>query len=240
MGPVSPLRRFRLSAVILLSVCASAADYSHRVWRTEDGLPQNRVQAIAQTNDGYLWAGTSEGLARFDGLRFVVYDQSNTAAITDNSILSLEAAPDGSLWIGTEGGGLLHYAAGAFRSFGQKDGLTNGFIRATHLDRTGALWVGTDRGFFRFSNNAFDRLDETPEVPLASVIAIAEDSSGKIWAASGAGLLEFAGGKLVRAACSRALSTSSAFTIALLREGLIADGCSAPEIAIPDLTGLPD
>jgi ligand-binding sensor domain-containing protein/signal transduction histidine kinase len=215
-----------------------AAEYSHRVWRTEDGLPQNRVQAIAQTKDGYLWAGTSEGLARFDGLRFVVYDQSNTAAITDNSILSLEAAPDGSLWIGTEGGGLLHYAGGAFRSFGQKDGLTNGFIRATHLDRHGALWVGTDRGFFRFSSRGFERLDETPEVPLASVVAIAEDSSGKIWAASGAGLLEFEGGKLVRAGCSRASRTSSAFTISLLREGLIPDGCSAPGIVITNLSDL--
>ncbi len=217
-----------------------AAEYSHRVWRTEDGLPQNRVQAIAQTKDGYLWAGTSEGLARFDGLRFVVYDQSNTAAITDNSILSLEAAPDGSLWIGAEGGGLLHYAGGAFRSFGLKDGLTNGFVRATHLDRHGTLWVGTDRGLFRFSNHGFERLDNTTEVPLASVTAIAEDSSGQIWAASGAGLLEFEGGKLVRAACGRASRTTSVFTISLLREGLIPDGCSAPAIAIPELPGLSD
>jgi ligand-binding sensor domain-containing protein/signal transduction histidine kinase len=236
VGPVLPQLRFRLCFAILLSVCGcvQAAEYSHRVWRTEDGLPQNRVQALAQTKDGYLWAGTSEGLARFDGLRFVVYDQSNTAAITDNSILSLEAAPDGSLWIGTEGGGLLHYAGGAFQSFGQKDGLTNGFIRATHLDRHGALWVGTDRGFFRFSNHGFERLDETPQVPLASVVAIAEDSSGKIWAASAVGLLEIEDGKLVRAGCNRAPSAGSAFTISLLREGLIPDGCSAPGIAIPD------
>jgi ligand-binding sensor domain-containing protein/signal transduction histidine kinase len=240
MGRVLPQLRLRLCAAILLSVCgyANAAEYRHRVWRTEDGLPQNRVQALAQTKDGYLWAGTSEGLARFDGLRFVVYDQSNTAAITDNSILSLEAAPDGSLWIGAEGGGLLHYAAGVFRSFGQKDGLTNGFIRAIHLDRNGTLWVGTDRGFFRFSNHGFERLDNTPEVPLASVVAIAEDSSGKIWAASStAGLLRFEGGKLVRAGCSRASMTAPALTISLLREGLMPDGCSQPGIAIPDLPG---
>jgi ligand-binding sensor domain-containing protein/signal transduction histidine kinase len=209
------------------------------VWRTEDGLPQNRVQAIAQTRDGYLWTGTSEGLARFDGLRFVVYDQSNTAAITDNSILSLEAAPDGSLWIGTEGGGLLHYAGGVFSSFGQKDGLTNGFIRATHLDRNGALWVGTDRGFFRFSNHGFERLDNTPELPLASVTAIAEDSTGIVWAASSAGLLEFDGGKLARATCVRTPGITAFLAVSLLREKLIPDGCSAPSVAIPDVPGLP-
>src|SRR4051794_17963627 len=95
-----------------------AAEYSHKVWRTEDGLPQNRAQAITQTPDGYLWVGTSEGLARFDGVRFVVFDRSNTPAITDDSILSLEVGPDGSLWIGTEGGGLLHFRQGTFRAFG--------------------------------------------------------------------------------------------------------------------------
>ena len=139
-----PSRRLAAFA-FLLHATAAAAEYSHRVWRTEDGLPQNRVQAIAQTPEGYLWVGTSEGLARFDGVRFITFDRSNTPAITDNSILSLEVAPDGSLWIGTEGGGLLHCVRGVFQNFGQKDGLTNGFIRATHVDRKGTLWVGTDR-----------------------------------------------------------------------------------------------
>jgi ligand-binding sensor domain-containing protein/two-component sensor histidine kinase len=223
----------RLAAfAFLLHATAGAAEYSHRVWRTEDGLPQNRVQAIAQTSEGYLWVGTSEGLARFDGVRFQIFDRSNTPAITDNSILSLEAAPDGSLWIGTEGGGLLHYARGVFQAFGQKDGLTNGFIRATHLDRSGTLWVGTDRGFFRSSNHGFVRLDGTPEVPLASVISMAEDAAGKIWIATGAGLLEFSSDKLSRAQCDR---QAPGLAIALLREGLIADGCGVPGVAIPKL-----
>jgi ligand-binding sensor domain-containing protein/signal transduction histidine kinase len=212
-----------------------AADYSHRIWRTEDGLPQNRVQSIAQTLEGYLWVGTSEGLARFDGVRFVIFDRSNTAAITDNSILSLEAAPDGSLWIGTEGGGLLRYARGVFQAFGEKDGLTNGFIRAVHLDRSGTLWVGTDRGFFHSSQRGFVRVDGTTEIPLASVIAIAEDGTGKIWAASGAGLLQFDGERLKLAACDHPSGVAASLTVSLIREGLVADGCSVPRIAIPDL-----
>src|SRR5580698_6397312 len=136
-----PLRGLRLCLAFVALSCGvaslRAAEYSHRIWRTEDGLPQNRVQAISQTPEGYLWVGTSEGLACFDGVRFLIFDRSNTPAITDNSILFLEAVPDGSLWIGTEGGGLLHYTRGVFQTFGQKDGLTNSFIRATHLDRRG-------------------------------------------------------------------------------------------------------
>jgi len=194
------------------------------VWGTEDGLPQNRVQAIAQTPDGYLWIGTSEGLARFDGSRFITFDRSNTPAITDNSIFSLEAVKDGSLWIGTEGGGLVHYSRRAFRSYGAAEGLTNGFVRATHLDRSGGLWVGTDHGFFRFENEHFVRVDNTPQVPFASITGIAEDPSGKIWASSAQGLLEVNDGKLQRALCFETKNPGLA-VVSMIRERLIPDGC---------------
>src|SRR5258708_5937822 len=49
--------------------------YVSRIWRTQDGLPESRIRAIAQTPDGYLWIGTPGGLARFDGVRFVVYSR---------------------------------------------------------------------------------------------------------------------------------------------------------------------
>jgi ligand-binding sensor domain-containing protein/signal transduction histidine kinase len=230
-----------LAFALLLPVTAvRATDYSHRVWRTEDGLPHNGVRAIAQTPDGYLWLGTTEGLARFDGVRFLIFDRSNTPALTDNSILSIEVAPDGSLWVGTEGGGLLHYARGAFQSYGVQDGLTNGFIRATHLDRAGTLWVGTDRGFFfstnqHSTNHGFVRLDGTAEVPLASVVSIAEDGAGKLWVASALGLLEVDGGVLKHARCDTASGLSGSLVVSLIHEGLAPNGCSVPKVPLPNL-----
>jgi ligand-binding sensor domain-containing protein/signal transduction histidine kinase len=220
--------------LIGLATLASAEEYSHRIYRTEDGLPQNRIQAITQTPEGYLWIGTSEGLARFDGARFSVFDRSNTPAFSDNSILSLEPAHDGSLWIGTEGGGLLHYANGTFRAFGQSDGMTNGFVRSVRLDRRGVLWAGTDRGFFRLSNGRFTRLDNTPEIPLASVVSMAEDASGKMWVASSSGLLVVDRGKLVTAPCGES-GIPPARAVLFLREGLVKDGCGVPKISLPDL-----
>src|SRR5665213_2512772 len=210
-----------------------AEEYSHRVFRTEDGLPQNRIQAITQTKDGYLWIGTSEGLARFDGVRFVVFDRSKTAAFRDNSILSLEPSPDGSLWIGTEGGGLLHYAGDAFRAFGADEGLTNGFVRAVRLDGEGDLWAGTDRGLFRFANGRFTRLDNTPDIPLASVLSMAEDRAGKMWVATFQGLLIAEKGRLVRARCGSSELTP-ARAVSLLRQGLLADGCGTPAVRLPE------
>ena len=78
----------------------SLTQYSRTVWRQEHGLPQDTIRAIAQTTDGYLWLGTDEGLARFDGYEFAVFDKGS-GALPGNSITALAAARDGSLWIGT-------------------------------------------------------------------------------------------------------------------------------------------
>jgi ligand-binding sensor domain-containing protein/signal transduction histidine kinase len=173
-----------------------SGEYSERVWRTQDGLPQSRIQAITQTQDGYLWIGTSGGLVRFDGVRFVVFDRSNTAAFRDDSILSLCPARDGSLWIGAEGGGLLHYAGGSFRVFGRSEGLTNGFVRAIFEDSGNTLWVGADRGFFRLEGDRLVRLDGTSQIPFTAVTTIGEDRQGRIWLGASAGLLSVEAGSL--------------------------------------------
>src|SRR5579863_787431 len=86
--------------------------YTRRVWQTQDGLPENTIQAFAQTPDHYLWIGTSGGLVRFDGASFVVYDRDNTPAFRENSVFCLTVARDGSLWAGTDGAGLLRYRGG--------------------------------------------------------------------------------------------------------------------------------
>ena len=57
------------------------AQYSHSVWRTENGLPQNTVRSIVQTRDGYIWLATDDGLVRFDGIRFVTFDRQDTPAM---------------------------------------------------------------------------------------------------------------------------------------------------------------
>jgi len=65
------------------------SQYIVHSWTSEDGLPQNTVTAVVQTADGYLWLGTEEGLARFDGVSFTIFDLSNTPEIKNNVIASL-------------------------------------------------------------------------------------------------------------------------------------------------------
>jgi ligand-binding sensor domain-containing protein/signal transduction histidine kinase len=168
--------------------------YTKKVWQVRDGLPEQTVQAFAQTSDGYLWIGTTGGLVRFDGARFVVYDHENTPSISENSVFCLMASRDGSLWIGTEGGGLVHYQQGIFRSYSASDGLTNGFVRKLHEDSKGTQWIGTDNGLFKFSGGRVERVDGNGGVPLIAVHAIMEDHLGRLWV-GGSKLLVFDGGR---------------------------------------------
>jgi ligand-binding sensor domain-containing protein/signal transduction histidine kinase len=155
--------------------------YTRRVWQAQDGLPENMVQAFAQTPDNYLWIGTSGGLVRFDGAGFVLYDRDNTPAIRENSIFCLTTRPDGSLWAGTDGAGLLRYRAGVFRSYRATEGLTNDFVRAVFEGRDGTLWVGTDNGLFRLDGERLTRVDGTGNIPKLAVHAIQEDREGNLW-----------------------------------------------------------
>ena len=80
------------------------SQYGHNMWRIQDGHLPARPDAFAQTADGYLWVGTSAGLVRFDGVRFVPWASPKGEKLPSDQILSLLGASDGSLWIGTTKG----------------------------------------------------------------------------------------------------------------------------------------
>jgi ligand-binding sensor domain-containing protein len=100
------------------------APVGYRVTRytTEQGLPQNRIRALLQTRDGYLWIGTLAGLVRFDGVRFKVFDMDNTPEMLNDAIDALaEDRQDGSLWVNT-GNSLWRYHQHRFERFNEQQG----------------------------------------------------------------------------------------------------------------------
>src|SRR5688572_32136660 len=103
------------------------SQFGHQVWLTENGLPQNTVHAIAQTRDGYVWIGTEEGLARFDGIKFTLFDKQNTPQLKSNYIRTLMVDRVGALWIGTAEG-LIHMVDGKFTLFTTNEGLPSNTI----------------------------------------------------------------------------------------------------------------
>ena len=175
-----------------ISPSNSITGYTRRLWRTQDGLPDQTVQAIAQTPDGYLWIGTKGGLLRFDGSNFVVYDHADTPGLSESSINCLSVSRDGSLWIGTEGGGLVRYRDQVFRVYPTADGLSDSFIRSIFEDDRGVLWVGGDQGLFQVKGAGLKRIDGLGGVPSIFVRAIVEDTENHVWV-GGTTLLRFTG-----------------------------------------------
>jgi ligand-binding sensor domain-containing protein/signal transduction histidine kinase len=165
-----------------LSSDAPSAGYTERTWQMQDGLPEQVVQAFAQTVDRYLWIGTTGGLLRFDGERFLTFDRENTPAFSENNVFCLLVSRDDSLWIGMEGGGLLRYKEGKFRSFSRSDGLTNDFVRVVYEDTQGTIWVGTDNGLFQIVGERLLRIDNSDGLPPIAVHALHQDRRGRLWA----------------------------------------------------------
>ena len=203
-------RRLRLAAVALLSTAMPLDDahgldpgraitqYLHDVWQTEQGLPQNSVSAVLQDRDGFLWLGTQEGLARFDGVKFGVFQKRNTKGIENNFIRSLLEDGEGNLWIGTNGGGLSRLRDGEFPALGIDDGLPGDRVFSLLAARGGVLWVGTNRGLGRLADGKWSTFSTRDGIPGEAVLSLLEDRAGRLWIGTDRGLVRFHDGRVIR------------------------------------------
>jgi PAS domain S-box-containing protein len=204
---LNPGRRL-LAATFAALLCSAVArpsldphkaitQYVHDVWKTDAGLPQNSVLAIAQTPEGYLWLATEEGLVRFDGVRFTVFDKTNTLQLRSNVILALLSDRQGNLWIGTNGGGLVQYRQGKFSALTTRQGLSNDSVLALYEDREGSLWIGTDGGGLnRLKDGVFQTYTTKDGLASNAVFAIAEDKHDNLWIGTHDGLNRLKDGRI--------------------------------------------
>ncbi|MCP4152635.1 MAG: response regulator [bacterium] len=164
------------------------ASYLHNAWDSNTGLPQNAVMAITQTPDGYLWLGTQEGLVRFNGEKFTVFDQSNVKEITNNFISCLLADKKGRIWIGMMTGGLTCLEDGSFTRIDTGKRLANKQISALCLNRDGALLVGTRESWvYKVENDKVSEFPKPVDCTNMDVRAICLDKKGELWIGSNGG-----------------------------------------------------
>ncbi len=147
-------------------------------------MPQNTVQAIIQDSDGYLWLGTQEGLARFDGVKFTTYRKGTVPELKSDHITALYEDHREFLWIGTRDG-LIKYKKGVFQRYSVEEGLPHPHVLSVFMDGKGVLWTGTTHGVSRFQEGRF-----RPQ-PLFSRMLVKcfyEDARGVLWAGTDKGL----------------------------------------------------
>jgi len=184
------IRRFDLAgALVAWVVCAcsplaaaepktGSEEFLVKSWRTADGLPQNSVEALAHTPDGYLWVGTKGGLARFDGVRFTNYGLAD--GLKGLTITALLEDGRAGLWIGTLGGGLSHWINGTISTLTRADGLAHNDVMALALADDGGLWVGTKGGLQHLGSRGFTRVSEV-EGMKREVVALANRPGEGLW-----------------------------------------------------------
>lgn len=189
-----------------------------RIWKTDDGLPQNSVTALCQTRDGYMWIGTEEGLTRFDGVRFVTFNKSTTPAFKNNWVNELLEIrhSDGTytLWIGTLGG-LIRLQNGVFTCFTVKDGLPSNIIVCLAEASDGSIWITTrDGGISHFKNGAFINYTMQNGLPSNFAHGIAVGRDGAVWIGfDGKGLLRMKNGIMKLYTSNDGLSSNNVWRV---------------------------
>lgn len=161
-----------------------------RKFTDDSGLPINSVMTLKRDNRGFIWAGTQDGIAFFNGHRWTSVNLPNRNV--SNYVFDILPAKDGSIWIGTDGGGLHKFNDNQWQTFDSGKGLISNAIRclAETFDENGnsIIWIGTRDGLSRFDGTNFQNFDNTNGLPDKRVRSVLQTADKSIWIATYGGI----------------------------------------------------
>jgi ligand-binding sensor domain-containing protein/signal transduction histidine kinase len=191
------LRRIGPAAVLLLAALGwpktawgldpsrGLTQYVHRIWQTQQGLPQGGILEIFQTRGGYLWLATQTGLVRFDGVRFQQAEDLLPGAPPNLWVRAALEDQRGALWLGSNESGLYRLGPQGVTQFTTAHGLPSNAIQCLVPGRDSVVWVCTENGLARMDvSRAEPRIQafQTAQgLTTENVRAACEDASGSLW-----------------------------------------------------------
>lgn len=191
------------TAAAALEPGKALTQYVHDAWTDRDGLPQSYVQTILQTRDGYLWIGTQEGLVRYDGQRFTVFDERNTPGLPVSSVLAMAEGADGTLWLALDGTlATLRRGHFEFNVLPTEPGVLGRVPRVLAFDAAGNLWVGRDGELCRLQPAPRVCYPAKDGLPSDRIMALASAGEEALWVATDEGLARWSRGRFSPAAIS--------------------------------------
>ncbi len=191
---IGPLFPTRLAA---LNPARPADSYSIHGWFTEDGLPSNKIRAVIQARDGYLWLATAQGLARFDGSRFTTFTAKTHPELGGGGFFAAMEAPDGALWFGGDNG-LFRWQNERFDRFTTEHGLAHNYVRALALTRDGAVVACTREGYSVMRGGRLTTPGGVWKQATGVARSYLERADGSILLGTEDGLWRMAGGNIER------------------------------------------
>ncbi|MCB1320451.1 MAG: response regulator, partial [Leptospiraceae bacterium] len=199
---------FRLLVLLSLSGYAQYQNFRFTHLTTDHGLSQSNITSILQDHKGFMWFGTFNGLNRYDGYEFEIfnYNHNDTASISHNYISSLLEDRNGDLWVGT-GDGLNRFddKTNRFVCYKNRPGdpgsIADNQIETILEDSRGRLWIGTrDSGLDRFDpasqsfRHHLHHKDDPQSLSSNRIEKLFEDSAGNLWIAHRDGSIDIFGG----------------------------------------------
>lgn len=187
MKPDTKTRCIALTLLFALAACTASfpldrartiGEFTHTAWGGRDGAPQ-RIWAITQTRDGYLWLGASAGLFRFDGVTFERYEPQSGPPLPPFA-RALLALSNGDLWIGFNGAISL-LRNGRVETYTSPDGVPDGAVMGLVRDQDGIIWAGTTSGLARLEGNRWEEIGSKWNFSGKTVLALSVDRQGTLW-----------------------------------------------------------
>ena len=159
-------------------------------WTIPNGLPVNTVNKLAQDQKGFLWASTYDGLVRFDGELFKVYDHANTPLMPHNRTTFLHIDHSGGKWVALEYGGVFYMNETDTLHYDSNNGFTTGHIIQIKESANGSLFFNTNRGLYSFTDGSFSLIFEGSSPLQRQIRDFLHEDDGTIWLATRNGLIK--------------------------------------------------
>ncbi len=154
-----------------------------RVWRADDGLPDNRITGITQTSEGSLWVATRGGLVRFNGTAFESFELSAIPGVIGSGVRAMYSDSQDNLWVGAFREEVLKVGRDRAQRFTVAEGVPNAQFTAFAEDRAGAIWLAFG-GYIGLVNGSRLQEVEIPDrVGSGGRASLARDVEGRVWCA---------------------------------------------------------
>jgi signal transduction histidine kinase/ligand-binding sensor domain-containing protein len=187
-----------MGPVFGLDPSRTLTQYVHRIWQTQQGLPQGAISSIVQTHEGYLWLGSQAGLIRFDGVKFENLENILPDAPAGIWVRGVVEDAKHRVWLATAEAGIFEIVGDNIQQYSTKDGLPAGNVGCLVAAKDGSIWACTQNGAARIRDGKLTMFAEAAGLPNLPYHSVCEAGDGSIWmGGENATLASFNGSKFV-------------------------------------------
>ena len=193
-------------------------------WTGKDGLISNNLTSVNQSSSKFIWITTFNGIIRFDGVNFKLYDKSNIPFINSNGFYNSFEDNKGNLWFSSQSSGVINYSNNAFHQILSRSQNAHS-VRCAKEDKEGIIWIGTNNeGIFILEDSTLKKMD-FGEFNATPIMDIEVDHEGKLWfATTGAGILTYQNNQIKQYSTKDGLNHNSLNKLVLAPDGNIYAG----------------